>query len=163
MVVALNGTVTMYCNLLTDIRIAKETGYQGIEMIGSKLYRFLDEGFKLNIVQEAVKDLPVVALGYIQDIERTEAKEHEALLKETQKMCDLAEKLGCPTVQVLTGPLMKGGPYKGHPNSSRKELLSLSAKNMREIAAIARAHHVSLYLEPLNWAPVSSLEDFSSL
>lgn len=159
MVVALNGTVTMYCNLLTDIRIAKETGYQGIEMIGSKLYRFLDEGFKLNIVQEAVKDLPVVALGYIQDIERTEAKEHEALLKETQKMCDLAEKLGCPTVQVLTGPLMKGGPYKGHPNSSRKELLSLSAKNMREIAAIARAHHVSLYLEPLNWAPVSSLED----
>jgi sugar phosphate isomerase/epimerase len=159
MVVALNGTVTMYCNLLTDIRVAKETGYQGIEIIGSKLYRFLDEGFDLGVVKEALKDLPVVALGYIQDLERTEVKEHEALLRETEKICALAEKLGCPTVQVLTGPLIKGGPFKGHPHLSRKELLSLSAKNMKEIAGIARTHHLSLYLEPLNWAPVSSLED----
>jgi sugar phosphate isomerase/epimerase len=159
MVIALNGTVTMYCNLLTDIRIAKETGYQGIEIIGSKLYRFLDEGFDLNVVKKALEDLPVVALGYVQDLERTEVEEHHALLKEAEKICVLAEKLGCPTVQVLTGPLIKGGPYKGHPHSSRKELLSLSAKNMKEIAGIARTHHLSLYLEPLNWAPVSSLED----
>ena len=42
MVIALNGTCTMYCNLLTDIRIAREIGYDAIEIIGSKLYRYLD-------------------------------------------------------------------------------------------------------------------------
>jgi len=159
MVVALNGTVTMYCNLLTDIRIAKETGYQGIEIVGSKLYRFLDEGFDLSVIKDSLKDLPVVALGFIQDLERTEVKEHEALIRETEKICVLAEELECPTVQILTGPLIKGGAYKGHPQASRKELLSLSARNMKEIAAIARTHHLSLYLEALNWAPLSGLDD----
>ena len=127
--------------------------------MGSKLFRFLDEGFDLSVIKDSVKELPVVAMGYIQDIERTEVKEHEALIRETEKICVIAEKLECPTVQVLTGPLIKGGDYKGHPHLSRKELLSLSARNMKEIAAIAKTHHLSLYLEALSWAPLYGLED----
>ena len=37
MKIILNGTVTMHCNLLTDVKIARETGYDGIEIIGKKL------------------------------------------------------------------------------------------------------------------------------
>ena len=44
MIIAHNGTCTQNCDVLTDIRIAKETGYGGIEMIGEKLYRHLDQG-----------------------------------------------------------------------------------------------------------------------
>ncbi|OHD28251.1 MAG: hypothetical protein A2Y38_13475 [Spirochaetes bacterium GWB1_59_5] len=159
MLLALNGTVTMYCNLLTDIRIAKECGYRGIEIVGSKLFRFLDEGLDLGIVKDQLKDLPAVAMGYIQDIERTGAKEIESLLGETERICALAEKLECPTVQVLTGPLVKGGAYKGHPGASRQELLSISAGNLKKVAGIAKKHRLSLYLEALNWTPLSGLED----
>lgn len=45
MLIAHNGTYTMYCNLLTDLRVIKETGYQGIEIIGLKLCRYPDQGF----------------------------------------------------------------------------------------------------------------------
>jgi len=41
MLIALQSLETMHCNLLTDIRIAKETGHAGIEMNGTKLKRYL--------------------------------------------------------------------------------------------------------------------------
>ena len=72
MIVALNGTATMYCNLLTDIRIAKETGYEGIEIIGSKLYRYLEQGFSVEDLRPHLEGLPPISLGFVHDIERQE-------------------------------------------------------------------------------------------
>lgn len=138
MLMVLNGTATMYCNLLTDIRIAKETGYNGIEIIGSKLYRYLDQGFKVGDLLSRLEGLPPVALGYIQDIERQEPKEYAKLLEETEKMCSLAEKLGCPTVQLLTGPIGPGlNDYKGYMGLVGRpwsEVRDLTAKNLKILA-----------------------------
>lgn len=159
MTIALNGTATMYCNLLTDIRIARETGYEAIEIIGAKLYRYLDEGFTISELKPRLEGLSVAAIGFIPDIERREPEEYKALLEETEKMCSLAEKLNCRMVQILTGPLYKDGSYKGHPGMPIKELIKLTAKNLKALADIAKSHDVTFYLEPLNWAHLSSLED----
>lgn len=51
MILAHNGTCTFYCGILTDIQIVKGTGWEGIELIGSKLYRYLDNGGDLATVR----------------------------------------------------------------------------------------------------------------
>ena len=164
MIVAHNGTCTMYCNLLTDIRIAKETGYGGIEIIGSKLYRYLDQGFTAESLLPHLEVLLPVALGYVQDIERQEPAEYAALLEECERMCSSAEKLGCPMVQLLTGPI---GPGIGEKVvDSYKEIMALpwpeqrklTARNLAALADIGAKHKVRFYLEPLSWTPPHPLQ-----
>lgn len=41
---ALHGISTHYCNVLTDARIARDTGYDCLELLSSKLIRYLDNG-----------------------------------------------------------------------------------------------------------------------
>ena len=61
MTIVHNGTCTQNCDVLTDIRIAKEAGYDGIEIIGEKLYRHLDRGFDIETVQKALDGFGVDA------------------------------------------------------------------------------------------------------
>jgi len=167
MLIAHNGTCTMYCNLVTDIRVAKETGYQGIEIIGSKLYRCLEQGFGIEDVQKELDGFPVVAVGYIQDIERQEPSGYEALLNETELMCSRAQQLGCSTVQILTGPIGPGlGDYEGYMGlmgKPWKEVRDKTSKNLKVLADIAAKHEVKFYLEPLTWTPLHTLEQMVEL
>ena len=164
MIIAHNGTCTMYCNLLTDIRIAKETGYDGIEIIGAKLYRYVQMGFSAESLLPHLEGFAPVALGYVQDIERHDSEGYAALLEECEKMCSLAEKLGCPMVQLLTGPIGPG-VGDGVPESHKEimglswpELRKLTAKNLSALADIGAKHNVRFYLEPLSWTPSNTLQ-----
>jgi sugar phosphate isomerase/epimerase len=147
----------MYCNLLTDIRIGRETGYDAIEIIGSKLYRYLDQGLTIEDLLPELDTLPPVAMGYVQDIERQDPEGYAALLVECERMCSLAEQLGCPTVQLLTGPLTSGR-YKGLAGLSWPEIRRLTAKNLAVLADIGAKYNLGFYLEPINYAPLSTLE-----
>ena len=60
----------MHCNLLTEVKIAQETGHQPIEIVGSKLYRFAQQGFSTAEALSQRDGLPAAALEYVQDIER---------------------------------------------------------------------------------------------
>ena len=44
MILTMHGLTTMHCNMKTDIRIAKEAGYQALEITAAKLLRYLDTG-----------------------------------------------------------------------------------------------------------------------
>jgi sugar phosphate isomerase/epimerase len=162
MLIAHNGTCTMYCNLLTDIRIARETGYDGIEIIGSKLKRYLDQGYTVEDLLPHLRGLQPVSLGYVQDIERQEPDEYQALLRECEEMCGLAQSLGIPQVQILTGPIGPGvgefGGYQGLMGRDWPEVRDLTARNLAVISQIGRQHGVSFYLEMLSWTPVHTLK-----
>ena len=166
MIIAHHGTSTMHCNLLTDIRIAKETGYEGIDIFGAKLYRYLDQGFTVESLLPELEDLPPVALGFVQDIERQEPQQYEALLQECEKMCSVAEQLGCPSVQLLPGPIGPGVDaeqgygglsYQGLMGRLWPEVRDLTAKNLRVLSGIGKKHNVKFHLEPLTWAPLHTL------
>ena len=166
MVIAHNGMCTLQCNLLTDIRIARETGYDGIEIIGAKLYRYLDQGFGVETVVDALAGFPVVGLGFVQDIERQAPEDYEALIQETEKMCSLAQQVGAPMVQLLTGPISSGVEastiyqqlgYQGLAGRMWPEVRDLTAKNLRAISGIGKKYDVTFYLEPLSWTPLHTL------
>jgi sugar phosphate isomerase/epimerase len=158
MFIALHSLITMYCNLLTDFRIARETGHAGIEVNGTKLRRYLAQGYSLESVLPLLADVPAVGLTYVQDVERQEPQQFAALLKETEQICSLAERLGAPLVQLLTGPLVPTGEYKGLTGVPWPEARRLTVKNLRAISEIGEKHNVKFFLEALTWTPLYKLE-----
>src|SRR5262249_37052330 len=158
MLIALHNLAAQHTNLLTGIRIARETGYAGIEIGGDKLKRYLAQGFSMDSLRPLLKEVPAVGLSYVQDIERQAAKEYAALLEECEATCTLAEQLGCPMVQLLTGPLDPHGPYKGLAGKPWPEMRKLTAKNLAALAAIGKAHNVRFYLEALTFTPLNRLD-----
>jgi sugar phosphate isomerase/epimerase len=158
MQIALHNLATKHTNLLTSIRIARETGYAGIEIGIDKLQRYLDQGFTLDALRPLLEAVPPVGLSYVQDIERQEPLEYQALLAECEARCALAEKLGCPMVQLLTGPLDPQGPYQGLSGKPWPEMRKLTAKNLVALSKIGREHHVRFYLEAITFTPLNRLD-----
>src|SRR5262245_64400760 len=109
MIIGLHNLAVKHTNLVTSIRIARETGYAGIEIGSDKLRRYLAQGFGFDSLGPLLAETPPIGLSYVQDIERQQPKEYDALLSECEAICTLSEQLGCPMVQLLTGPLDPSG------------------------------------------------------
>lgn len=157
-----NGTCTMNSALLHDVRIAKESGYDGIEILAPKLDRLTAQGYSIDLVRRALDGFPAKALGYVLDIERQEPAEYKALLDEARLRIDQAASLGAEFLEVVTGPLGPGlgdhSGYRGLLGRSRDEITELSAKNLRVLCDMAGERGLRLYLEPLAWASLSRLD-----
>jgi sugar phosphate isomerase/epimerase len=157
MLIALHNLATQHSNLLTSIRIARETGYAGIEIGGPKLQSYLAQGYSLESLHPLLHEMPAVGLSYVQDIERQEPSQYDALLRECESICLLAKELRCPMVQLLTGPLDPSGPYKGLTGQPWPQMRKLTAKNLGALADIGKAHGVKFYLEALTFTPLNKL------
>ena len=151
MIITMHGLSTMHSNIRTDIRIAGETGYEGLEVVESKLLRHLDLGFKANDLLPLFRahGVRAVCINALKSIERVESAERRALLAEAERLCATAEVLGCPTVQLVPLCGLQGRPWK--------EILRLTAQNVADIADIGKRHGVRLQLEPIAWSPIHSL------
>ncbi|HEX3724589.1 MAG TPA: sugar phosphate isomerase/epimerase family protein [Pirellulales bacterium] len=158
MIIALHNLATAHCDLPTSIQIARETGYAAIEIGGPKLASYLAEGFTVGDLLPLLADMPPIGLSYVQDVERQQPGEYQALLEECEAVCALSEKLGCPMVQLLSGPLDPTGPYQALVDRSWPEMRQLMAKNLRALAEIGRAHNVRFYLEGLTFTPLGRLD-----
>lgn len=157
MLIALHNLVTVHSNLVTSIRIAKETGYAGIEINGGKLRSYLAQGYSVEHLNQLLEDTPAVGLSYVQDIERQAPHEYDALLRECEEICSLSASIGHPMVQLLTGPLNPAGPYKGLGDRPWPEMRRLTAKNLKELAKIGASHGVKFYLEAITFTPLNRL------
>ena len=157
MIIALHGETITNCNLLTHIQVCKDTGYDAVEIAHVHIERYLERGLTLDYLIEQLDGFPVIAMGYVPDIERQEPNEYAALMEETERKCIIAHKLGCPNIQLLTGPHQKTG-YKGLAGRPWPEMRDLTAKNLRAIGELGARYGVRFYLEPISWAPLHSLQ-----
>lgn len=158
MFIALQSLVTKHSNLLTDIRIARDTCHAGIEVNGDKLKRYLAQGYKVESLLPLLSEVPPVGLTYLKDIERREPKDYSALQAECEELCSLAESIKCPMVQLLTGPLDPGGSYQGLTGSPWPEIRRVTAGNLQLLSEIGKAHNVRFFLEALTWSPLHTLQ-----
>jgi len=139
----------MHGNLVTDYRIAKETGYDGLEVWVPKLLGYLDVGYTVEDLKPLCCEIPTVCLNALTNIERIEPKEHKKLLAECERLCAAAEALKCPTIQLVAICGLEGRPWQ--------EVRDLTAKNIAQLADIGTAHDVRFQLEPLAWSPIHTL------
>jgi sugar phosphate isomerase/epimerase len=158
MIIALHSLATAHADLLTGIEIGKKTGYAGIEISNGKLQSCLAQGYDLEGLRVLFEDLPLVGLSYVQDIERQEPRQYASLLEECEALCRVAERLGCPMIQLLTGPLDPTGAYQGLRGKPWPEMRKLTAKNLAALADIGQAHRVKFYLEALTFTPLNRLD-----
>jgi sugar phosphate isomerase/epimerase len=157
MLVALNGITTMPYPYLTDVQIAKETGYDGLLVVADKLRQYLAVGFSEKQAAEALAGLPALGLGNVADIERCSETGQRELLSETERTCRLAAAIGCGMVQLLTGPLDLRGAYQDPFTYASDELRTAASQNLAAIGEIGRRYGISFYLEPLAWTPLGTL------
>jgi sugar phosphate isomerase/epimerase len=151
MILALHGLTTMHCNCLTEVRLARDLGYGGIEFIASKLLRFMDNGGQLEQLAAACREAhtPAVCINALVHTDRVAGEEQQQLFRECERLCQAAAVLGCPTIQLVALTRLEGMPWP--------EARTLLARNTAALADIGRAHGVRFQLEPIAWAPLHSL------
>jgi sugar phosphate isomerase/epimerase len=151
MIITLHGLSTMYSNAATDIRLAGEVGFDGYEIVEMKLLRYLDQGYKAEDLKPLFAQYHVkpVCINALKSVERVKPEKKAQLLKEAVRLCEAAQILGFPVVQLV--------PFTGLQGRSWKEVLKLTAQNIAEIADIGKSYHVKFQLEPIAWSPIHSL------
>ncbi len=161
--IALNGNSTLPYPFLLDIRVARETGHDGLIVVADKLRRYLAAGYTARDARAALNGLPVLGLSNVWDIERATPDGRAALLSECEEACALAAAIGCSSVQLLTGPVDPNGPYRDPIEMDLVAVRRAATENLERIGEIGRGHGVGFYIEPLAWTPLRSLRDVMTI
>jgi sugar phosphate isomerase/epimerase len=147
----------MHLPALMQIRVAKETGWEGIFVRQEHLRRYLAQGFTAASLRDALAGLEPVNLGALPDVERWRPDEHAAMLRDAAALTELAVDVGASYVQLLTGPVTPGGAYTGPGSLSQSKLREVTADAIRSVADLGAQDGLRYYLEPVAWTPLSSL------
>ena len=144
-----HGCSSMHTNLVTDIRIVKEVGYDAIEITTAKLGRYLDAGYHVEALLPVLGGLFPASISSIDGIECQKPDERRSLLRRCERFSEAARALGCPAIQVIALDGLKADPW----GETRVKI----ARSLGELADIAVQVGVSLTLEPVVVSPLRTL------
>jgi sugar phosphate isomerase/epimerase len=139
----------MHTNVITDVRVAREAGYDGIELWIPKLTRYLDAGFTTSELAKHLDPLKVTMLDTILPIEKSDPDTRERLRALTKRMAQVAEALKCRVLQVVALDHFDSDAW-----SDQRTVLVTA---LSELAEVASPHGVRLALEPVTFSPFRSL------
>ena len=139
----------MHTNLMLDIHIARETGFDAIEFTIPKLVRFLDAGHPVDEIADVLGSLRLAVINSFLHIERQEPEFRHQLLEQCRRLCQVAQDLGCPSLQVVALNDLRGEPWP--------TMRSKVGGSLAELADIAAPYGVTLALEPVSFTPLASL------
>lgn len=154
---ALHGMVTFYSNIISDIRIAGETGYEGLEIHTDKLWRFIKAGGNAMMLNEACKKHQIIpsAIDIIGGIEVGTKENVERVLSETEILSKLAQDIGAETIQL--------NAFEGLNALSVLDNIKLTAKIIKKIAKIGAQYNIRFQYEGAAWTPIHTLKDCNAL
>ncbi|MGD8465678.1 MAG: sugar phosphate isomerase/epimerase family protein [Anaerolineae bacterium] len=147
--IGLHGGTIMHTNLMTDIRVAQETGYDAIEFYLPKLVRYLEAGYQTEDLLPALGQLHLAVINSFLHIERQDPEARRELRQQCERLCQVAQTLGCLTLQVVALNALHG--------ESWPEIRTKVGQSLAELADIAAPFGVRLALEPVSFTPLRSL------
>ena len=154
-----NSNSTMHLPVRLQVRLARETGWDGVFLRAEHIRRYLDQGYPVGGLRDALRGLAPVNLGALPDVERWRPDERAARMREAEALTRLAVEIGASNVQLLTGPVQPEGPYSGPAELSPSERRRVTADAVREVADLGVGHGIRYYLEPVAWTPLAHLAD----
>ncbi len=98
-----NGATTGATDLLTDLRVAYEAGYQALEIRDGKLAAYLERGGSLYSLRQKLSEVGVEALS-VNALEQSTLVTDEvrsAVLRRCRALCEWAAGLECPYLVVV--------------------------------------------------------------
>jgi sugar phosphate isomerase/epimerase len=149
MLLGLHAGTIMHTNLMTDIRVAREAGYDAIEFYIPKLVRYLDAGYGAEELRPALGSLKPAMINSFLHIERQDADTRRDLVMQCERLCRVAQILGCPKLQVVALNGLRGEPWP--------QIRSKVGQSLAELADIAASFGVRLALEPVTFTPLRFL------
>ncbi len=154
---SLHGQVTLYANILTDVRIAQMCGYSGIELHTDKLLRYLDAGKTAEELKTAldIYRIEPVAIDIIGDLEVQDTEGRRRLFAMTERLCHVAAVIGAPTIQV--------NPFSALQEYAIDDIIRMTADNLRAVADIGAERGIRFQIEGAAWTPIHTLQHCQDL
>ncbi|TKI03007.1 sugar phosphate isomerase/epimerase family protein [Martelella alba] len=148
---ALHGISVWYSNVVTQVRIAKECGFDALEILPEHLFRYIDNGGTLEMFNQLLSEnsIEVSCINALRHIGRYQAAERQAMLQEARKICQVARSLHCPVVQLLALE-----EINSLDEEKRNKIL---VDNITEIADIGKHYNVKFQIEVVAFTPFNSL------
>ena len=146
---AYHGGTTLYANLVTDIRLAKELGYDSVELWIPKVLRYLAAGFTPDDLADELGNLPVAMLDVIVGFERMARQHVDERLDECARLAEVAARIGCPTIQIVATD-----EFEDQAWPTQRRVLVDSLRGMIDATS---SYGVKLAIEPLVYSPFRSL------
>jgi len=147
---SIHGKTIYRSNLATDLRVAHECGFNGIEIVTSKLVSYLEQNTDgdLNAMLKKYGIQPV-CINDICHVETDDKEKFDGILKETHRLSKIAQEIGCPYIQLVPLLALEGRPWS--------EIRDITGKNIQKMADIAAEYGISFQMEPVAWSPIHSL------
>jgi len=145
MKLGLNGATTLKADLATDIAVAGKAGFDFVEIWAAKLLGYLDRG-GLPALRRDLRRAGVTpaTLNSVERITFNDPSGHIRMLEEFQRLCRVAEAIGCETILVVPSPR----PKRVSDGAIERE----SVRVLRELSRLAKPHGVRLAYEFLGFA-----------
>lgn len=146
---AYHGGTAQHVNLLTDIRAARDLGYDSIELWTPKVLRYLDAGYTVDDLAAELGDLPVPMLDVIIGIERLDPESVDQRRRDCVRLSEVAARIGCPTIEVVATEYFEQDDWP----SQRKVVV----ESLRALSDITSPLGIKLAIEPLVFSPFNRL------
>ena len=154
---ALHGMCSLHSNLLSDIRLARETGYEGLEIHTEKLWRYIQAGLTSSELKSRLDSagLKPTAIDIIGRVEAPDRETRAAVFKEAEILSRFAKEIGAPTIQL--------NAFEALNAFSTEQNIELTAQNIRQICDIGKEHGIRFQYEGAAWTPIAKLDDYYRL
>jgi sugar phosphate isomerase/epimerase len=152
MKLSLHGVSVWYSNAVTQLRIAHETGFSGLEILPEHLYRYLDNGGSYAAYRDlmAKYSIEITCINALKRIGRHQPEARAELLREAEKICQAAVELRCPVVQIMALTELD------HLPDSERDAILLD--NISAIADIGAPLGIKFQIEVVAFTAFNSLQ-----
>lgn len=154
---ALHGMCSLHSNIVSDIRLAKETGYQGLEIHTEKLWRYINSGLtstdlKSKLDNAGIKPTAIDIIGHVEASDKNVQRE---VFKQVETLCQFAQEIEAPTIQLNAFEALNG--------LSVEDNIKITAQNIQHISDIGKDYGIRFQYEGAAWTPIAKLDDYYRL
>jgi len=151
MKLSLHGVSVWYSNAVTQLRIAHDSGFTGLELLPEHLFRYLDNGGSYADYRQlmAKYQIDITCINALKRIGRHQPDERAAMLQEAEKICRAAAELNCPVVQVMALTELD--------HLSESERNRILVDNIAAIADIGKPMGIKFQIEVVAFTAFNSL------